>query len=337
MRVAAAGDVARRQVADLAALGLDFDGEVVRQSERLRRLRGCAWPGWTPTSASAPAGRSRRRRPRRTATATGPTRAPACGCTAARRAELAATRRPALRVRAGGAAVHGERPAGPERSPGWSTTSCWSATTAFRPTTSPLSWTTWRWASTRWCRGDDLLSSSPRQAWLATRLGGTPPAYAHVPLAVNRAGRAPRQAGRGGQPCRPRPLGVTPAQVLGMLAESLTLAGPANRSISRSCWSGSTRRLPREPWVVDPQPYARRRTRTGCRPRRRRCRPPRPAGCCCPRGSRPPAAARGAPGSRPACRPGRSASRGSGRSAVRWWGRRSRRRSASPVFQEYPT
>ncbi|MCZ4136026.1 tRNA glutamyl-Q(34) synthetase GluQRS, partial [Escherichia coli] len=32
-------------------------------------------------------------------------------------------------------------------------------------------------------RGDDLLSSAPRQAYLATLLGHAIPSYAHVPLA----------------------------------------------------------------------------------------------------------------------------------------------------------
>lgn len=31
-------------------------------------------------------------------------------------------------------------------------------------------------------RGDDLLSSVPRQVWLAEQLGLTPPTYVHVPL-----------------------------------------------------------------------------------------------------------------------------------------------------------
>ncbi|WP_295627682.1 tRNA glutamyl-Q(34) synthetase GluQRS [uncultured Corynebacterium sp.] len=38
-------------------------------------------------------------------------------------------------------------------------------------------------------RGDDLLSSAPRQAHLAELLGATPPTYAHVPLVVNAEGR----------------------------------------------------------------------------------------------------------------------------------------------------
>lgn len=37
-------------------------------------------------------------------------------------------------------------------------------------------------------RGADLLGSAPRQAWLATRLGGTAPAYLHVGLVVDATG-----------------------------------------------------------------------------------------------------------------------------------------------------
>jgi glutamyl-tRNA synthetase len=38
-------------------------------------------------------------------------------------------------------------------------------------------------------RGDDLLPSSPRQAYLASLLGYPPPTYAHVPLALNTDGK----------------------------------------------------------------------------------------------------------------------------------------------------
>ena len=38
-------------------------------------------------------------------------------------------------------------------------------------------------------RGDDLLSSAPRQAYLAHLLGAPEPTYAHVPLVVNGEGR----------------------------------------------------------------------------------------------------------------------------------------------------
>ena len=38
-------------------------------------------------------------------------------------------------------------------------------------------------------RGDDLLASSPRQAYLAGLLGYPQPVYAHVPLALNTDGK----------------------------------------------------------------------------------------------------------------------------------------------------
>src|SRR5689334_16347168 len=38
-------------------------------------------------------------------------------------------------------------------------------------------------------RGDDLLASSPRQAYLGTLLGHPPPTYAHVPLVLNDEGK----------------------------------------------------------------------------------------------------------------------------------------------------
>ena len=37
-------------------------------------------------------------------------------------------------------------------------------------------------------RGDDLLSSAPRQAYLASLLGIEPPEYIHVPLVLNESG-----------------------------------------------------------------------------------------------------------------------------------------------------
>ena len=38
-------------------------------------------------------------------------------------------------------------------------------------------------------RGSDLLSSSPRQAWLHTALGYEPPAFSHIPLLTDASGR----------------------------------------------------------------------------------------------------------------------------------------------------
>ena len=102
-------------------------------------------------------------------------------------------------------------------------------------------------------RGDDLLSSAPRQAWLAGLLGGEPPVYGHVPLAVNAAGvRLAKRDGAvtladlaGG--------GIGPTRVLGILAESLGLAEPGepvSPALLLRRWDPS--RLPRRPWVVPP-------------------------------------------------------------------------------------
>jgi len=106
-------------------------------------------------------------------------------------------------------------------------------------------------------RGDDLLSSSPRQAWLATRLGGAAPAYAHVPLAVNTDGV--RLAKRDGAVTLAdlAPLGMGPAEVLSLLARSLGLADPGEAVTPAQLLERfDPLQVPREPWVVDPPGYA---------------------------------------------------------------------------------
>lgn len=100
-------------------------------------------------------------------------------------------------------------------------------------------------------RGDDLLSSSPRQAWLAGVLGGSAPEYAHVPLAVNPEGR--RLAKRDGAVTLAdlAALGRSPGDVLSLIAGSLGLAEPGE-SVSPDLLLGrfDPDRLPREAWVV---------------------------------------------------------------------------------------
>jgi glutamyl-tRNA synthetase len=93
-------------------------------------------------------------------------------------------------------------------------------------------------------RGDDLLSSSPRQAYLGSILGHPEPTYAHVPLALNAEGK--RLAKRDGAVTLAEigvptalariagSLGFTAITVDGMLAEF----DPAG--------------LPREPWTYRP-------------------------------------------------------------------------------------
>ncbi|WP_416418770.1 tRNA glutamyl-Q(34) synthetase GluQRS [Paenarthrobacter aromaticivorans] len=95
-------------------------------------------------------------------------------------------------------------------------------------------------------RGDDLLPSTPRQAYLATLLGLPVPEYAHVPLVVNHDGV--RLAKRDGAVTLGdlAAVGVTAARVRDLLLESLGL--PAG-SLQDAVPEFDPRRLPREPWV----------------------------------------------------------------------------------------
>ncbi|MEU5762694.1 tRNA glutamyl-Q(34) synthetase GluQRS [Nocardia sp. NPDC047648] len=97
-------------------------------------------------------------------------------------------------------------------------------------------------------RGDDLLPSTPRQAYLAMLLGLPVPSYAHVPLVLNTQGR--RLAKRDGAvTLRERlALGNTPEEVVSALAASL---GSTATSSSELLACFDTRRLPREPWILD--------------------------------------------------------------------------------------
>ena len=175
------------QLADLAAIGLDWDGPVVRQSQRgeayakaLADLdaRGLVYPCWCTRAeireaAAAPHGPS----------ADGAYPGTCSALTAADRARRERSGRPAaLRVRTGGAHVGVEdRLLGPV-----------SATLD----DFVLKRTDGDWAYNlavvvddhaqgveEVVRGADLLDTTPRQAWLHGALGyGAPPAYAHVPL-----------------------------------------------------------------------------------------------------------------------------------------------------------
>ena len=99
-------------------------------------------------------------------------------------------------------------------------------------------------------RGDDLLPSTPRQAYLATLLGLDVPEYAHVPLALNVD--AVRLAKRDGAVTLAE-LTASGVDVLALIGESLGFAGAGPRE-----WLAEfdPARLPREPWVVTPPPAA---------------------------------------------------------------------------------
>lgn len=102
-------------------------------------------------------------------------------------------------------------------------------------------------------RGDDLLSSAPRQAYLAHLLELPAVEYAHVALALNLRGA--RLAKRDGAVTLAdlRRLGRTPAEVLGSIAASLSLVRPGDRPTLQDLLERfDPASLPREPWVVDP-------------------------------------------------------------------------------------
>jgi glutamyl-tRNA synthetase len=90
-------------------------------------------------------------------------------------------------------------------------------------------------------RGDDLLSSSPRQAYLGSLLGCPQPVYAHVPLVLNSHGK--RLAKRDGA--------VTVGEIgapraLARIAESL---GFGSATLDGMLSEFDPARLPRHPWA----------------------------------------------------------------------------------------
>ncbi|MFJ2619898.1 tRNA glutamyl-Q(34) synthetase GluQRS [Glutamicibacter sp. NPDC087344] len=99
-------------------------------------------------------------------------------------------------------------------------------------------------------RGDDLLSSAPRQAYLAQLLGYGTPTYAHVPLALNEKGQ--RLAKRDGAVTLEEitEQGVRPAELRAFLLESLGLPG---QELQAALKAFNPAALPREPWIVKPE------------------------------------------------------------------------------------
>ena len=98
-------------------------------------------------------------------------------------------------------------------------------------------------------RGDDLLSSAPRQAHLAALLGLAEPSYAHVPLALNTAGA--RLAKRDGAVTLRDRLarGESAADVVERIGDSLGLTGCRTAADVLSRWDPAG--LRRRAWVVD--------------------------------------------------------------------------------------
>ena len=100
-------------------------------------------------------------------------------------------------------------------------------------------------------RGDDLLSSTPRQVMLQRLLARATPRYRHVPLVLGADGV--RLAKRHGATTLTQltALGMEPPQVLTILAESLGLAEIGERVTPQLLVSRfELAALPREPWVL---------------------------------------------------------------------------------------
>jgi glutamyl-tRNA synthetase len=93
-------------------------------------------------------------------------------------------------------------------------------------------------------RGDDLLSSSPRQAYLGSLLGYPEPSYVHVPLALNAEGK--RLAKRDGAVTLAE-LGIE--QALSLIASSL---GYTATTLDGMLAEFDPARLPGEPWTYLP-------------------------------------------------------------------------------------
>ncbi len=219
------------QLSDLRALGLDWDGPVVRQSGRLglygdaiSRLdaEGLLYPCYCTraeirAAASAPHGISARDHYPGTCRR----------LTARGRAEReAAGRPPALRVRAGGTRrafedrLLGRQEAEADdfvvrRNDG---APAYQLAVVVDDAAQGVG---------EVVRGSDLVDSTPRQILLYHALGLTPPAYAHVPLVLGPDGR--RLAKRHGAVTLAdrKALGERPPEILSWMARSIGLAEPA--------------------------------------------------------------------------------------------------------------
>lgn len=257
-RVTSSPQIADRQLADLAALGIDWDGEVVFQSDRFERYRA-AIRQLDEQGLVYPCYCTRREIRAEIAAASaaphGPTRGYPGTCrdlTPAERAEReAAGRSPALRLRTEGErigfvdAIAGEYDGAVDdvvlaRADG---VPAYNLAVVVDDAAQGV---------TQVVRGDDLLESTPRQIHLQRLLGLPEPEYAHVPLVVDDVGqRLAKRAGTANTAVTLGELlerGARPAAVAVALARSLGVAvadgaGPDDlvAAFARSGFAGISR------------------------------------------------------------------------------------------------
>lgn len=184
------GDHERSQLGDLSRIGLDFDGEIVRQSTRLDHYSD-AIADLTQAGLTYPCWCSRREIREAPVAPHQPPGAYPGTCrdlsTAARTEKEASGRPPALRLRADGVVVtvidslHGEHRAVVDdfvlqRGDG---TPAYHLVVVVDDADQGVQ---------EVVRADDLLESTPRHAHLQSVLGLAEPRWAHVPLVVDAAG-----------------------------------------------------------------------------------------------------------------------------------------------------
>ncbi|WP_394277472.1 tRNA glutamyl-Q(34) synthetase GluQRS [Luteococcus sp.] len=254
-RVAAAPQVAREQLDDLARIGIDHDGPVLRQSERLEIYREYAelletYECFCTRREIAEASQAPNGGPG--AASWRPYPGTCAQLSSAERAELRLTRAPAIRVRSGVDAftvddAHAGRHTGPVddfvlfRADG---TPAYNLAVVVDDGLQGITQVT---------RGDDLLDSAPRQAWLAQQLGLPVPHYVHVSLALNADGQ--RLAKRDGAVCLSdlQAQGIGPTEVVRRLCRSAGLpeADDAPGVLAALEPGQLDNPLVWQPWVVD--------------------------------------------------------------------------------------
>jgi len=228
------------QLADLAAIGLDWDGEVVRQS-----LRGPLYRDAVARLDTYECFCTRAEIREAASAAHGPVGIYPGTCrdlTATQRDVLRSQRAPALRVRASGETVSFvDRMAGffagvvddfvVRRNDG---AYAYNLAVVVDDADQGVE---------EVVRGADLLDSTPRQIWLARALGLGEPSHAHVPLVLGPDGR--RLAKRHGDVTLRE---VAPADAVAWMASSLGL--PPARTAAELLPDFDVNALPREPQAL---------------------------------------------------------------------------------------
>lgn len=256
------------QLADLRVLGLDWDGEPVRQSERTALYRA-AVDGLTDAGRTYPCWCTRAEIRAAAEAPHGPLPDGAYPGTCR---ELTATER-SERERIAGRPPSVRLNAGIADRPDAATTADGATIVAFadrvhgRVEGAVDDFVLWRWDDTpaynlavvvddgdqaigEVVRGDDLLDTTPRQILLQRLLGLPTPAYAHVPLVL--APNGDRLAKRHGAVTLAdrAALGETPADALAWMATRLGLAAPGERPTAAELVARfDPAALPREPTV----------------------------------------------------------------------------------------